>query len=180
MFQCIATDTIHQAVSADASSRHLSLVSCIASWTTVTLCLLVIQSMIFNVCIQCSMLLCNSFKFIQSLSCHAVAKGSSLAAYQTACAVQAVHASPLLFVRRGTILSCRVHCPEHHCKQQTWSEVCTVAVPRCATYSLDTLRPHVLHRCTLSFEQPSTAGPKNPFLCPDRRRRTCSVREDKV
>ena len=88
---------------------------------------------------------------VQAISAVARTKGLSLAAHQTACAVQAVHANPPLFVQRGTIISRRAHRPDRQHRQQTWSEVCTVTVPRCATYSLDILRPHVLHRCARAW-----------------------------
>ena len=52
--------------------------------------------------------------------------------------VQAVRASPPLFVRRG-ILSSRARRPDRHSKQQSWSEVGTVAVHHCATYTHSTL-----------------------------------------
>jgi len=81
-------------------------------------------------------------------------KGLSLAAHQT---VQAVHASPPLFARRGTILSRRPRRSDLHCKQQSRSEVGTVAVRRCATYLLDTPRLRILRRCASSLEQPPTA-----------------------
>jgi len=42
-------------------STHLSPVLCTAGWTTVTTCLRVFQPVIFNVCSQCSTLLCDSF-----------------------------------------------------------------------------------------------------------------------
>jgi len=67
-------------------STHLSPVLCTAGWTTVTSCSRVFQPVIFNVCSQCSTLLSDSFPFIKSLSCHTLAKGSSLVAHQTACA----------------------------------------------------------------------------------------------
>ena len=64
------------------------------------------------------------------------------------------HASPLLSL---TILSRRTRRPDFHRQQQSWSEVGTVAIHRCATYSLDTRRPRVLRRSASSLEQPSTA-----------------------
>jgi len=74
------------------------------------------------------------FQFVKSLSCYTTAKGSSLAAHQTACAVQAVHASPPLFVRRGAILSRRTRRPDRHRKQQSWSAVGTIVFHCRATY----------------------------------------------
>ena len=42
-------------------------------------------------------------------------------------------------------------------QQQSWSEVGTVTVHRCAMYSPDTRRPRVLRRSASSLEQPSIA-----------------------
>jgi len=91
------------------------------------------------------------------LSCHTLAKASSLVAHQTACAVQALHASPPLSLWISTILSRRTRRPDFHRKQQSWSEFGTVAVHRCAMYSLDTRPLRILHRSASSLEQPYTA-----------------------
>ena len=98
-----------------------------------------------------------SIVFIKSLSCHTPGKRSSLAIHQTACAVQAVHASPPLFVRRGTIVSRRAGRLDCHCKQQSWTEVSKVAVHHCATHLLDTQRSRVFRRYASSPEQPPIA-----------------------
>ena len=51
----------------------------------------------------------------------------------------------------------RTRRPDFRRQQQSCSEVGTVTVHRCATYSLDTRRPRVLRRSASSLEQPSTA-----------------------